>query len=38
MNRYDIIDEFNVDFDYSYLNDVINHTFEKLCLLRYYLY
>ena len=29
MNRYDIIDEYNVDFDYEYLNDVINHTFEE---------
>ena len=30
MNKYDIIDEYNVDFDYSYLDDVINHTFDKL--------
>lgn len=30
MNNFDIIDEYNVDFDYSYLDEVINHTFEKL--------
>lgn len=30
MNNYDIIDEYNVDFDYSYLDEVINHTFDKL--------
>ena len=30
MNNFDIIDEYNVDFDYSYLDDVINHTFDKL--------
>ena len=30
MNNFDIIDEYNVDFDYSYLDDIINHTFEKL--------
>ena len=29
MNKYDIIDEFGVDFRYDYLNDVINHTLEK---------
>ncbi len=29
MNKYDIIDEFGVDFEYDYLNDVINHTLEK---------
>ena len=30
MNNFDIIDEYNVDFDYSYLDDVINHTFDIL--------
>ena len=29
MNKFDIIDEFGVDFKYDYLNDVINHTLEK---------
>ena len=27
-NEYDIIDEFNFEEDYSYLNEVIEHTLE----------
>ena len=30
MNTFDIIDEFGFKDDYSYLDDVINHTFEVL--------
>lgn len=30
MNTFDIFNEYNYDKDYSYLNDVINHTFEVL--------
>jgi probable rRNA maturation factor len=29
-NTFDIFDEYNYKEDYSYLNDVINHTFEVL--------
>ena len=28
MNNFEIIDEFGYKDDYSYLNDVINHTLE----------
>lgn len=30
MNEFDIIDNYNCSFDYTYLNQVINHTLEKL--------
>ena len=30
MNSFDIIDEFGYKSDYSYLNEVLNHTLEKL--------
>lgn len=30
MNEYEIINEFGYNNDYEYLNDVINHTLEKL--------
>lgn len=30
MSEFEIIDEFGFKDDYSYLNDVINHTLEKL--------
>ena len=30
MNTFDIFNEYNYDKDYSYLNDVINHTFDVL--------
>ena len=30
MNTFDIFNEYNYDKDYSYLNDVINHTFKVL--------
>lgn len=30
MNTFDIFNEYNYEKDYSYLNDVINHTFEVL--------
>ena len=30
MNTFDIFNEYNYDKDYTYLNDVINHTFEVL--------
>ncbi len=30
MNQYDITNEFNYKDDYSYLNEVIEHTLEKL--------
>lgn len=29
-SNYEFIDEFGVDFNYDYLNDVCNHTLEKL--------
>ena len=30
MNSFDIIDEFGYKSDYSYLNEVLNHTLKKL--------
>lgn len=30
MNEYEIVDEYNYKSDYDYLNDVIDHTLEKL--------
>ena len=30
MNTFDIFNEYNYDKDYSYLNDVVNHTFDVL--------
>ncbi|MDE6292719.1 MAG: rRNA maturation RNase YbeY [Bacilli bacterium] len=30
MNDFDIIDEFGCDFNYDYLNEVINHTLNKM--------
>lgn len=30
MNEFDIIDNYKCSFDYTYLNEVINHTLKKL--------
>ena len=30
MNNFDIIDEFGCDFDYKYLDEVINYTLKKM--------
>lgn len=30
MNNFDIVDEFGCDFEYKYLDEVINHTLEKM--------
>ena len=30
MNSFDIIDEFGYKSDYSYLNEVLNHTLKRI--------
>ena len=30
MNEFEIVNEYNYQENYDYLNDVINHTLEKL--------
>lgn len=37
MNNFDIIDEFGCDFDYKYLDSVINHTLKKMKVKNAYL-
>ncbi len=37
MNNFEIIDEFGCDFDYKYLDEVINHTLKKMKVSNAYL-
>lgn len=37
MNEFEIVNEYNYQENYDYLNDVINHTLEKLQIKKAYL-